>query len=256
MASDNASILEFVRTLDLPQAPPSTEATVSEAPAVTFGTGQEAVVVGDHVAEFSSSVEPGVRSQVSNCLLLAQLAADHATAGMADIMAWYRVYVQVLSKTGWAIAGMDLKTAKVTDEGLDVHQAIIPVLTAMLGPVAAAASMVVTVLEGLQAVNKGIPWITLFNRSSMHASGAKLQFGFVDAPSGEDIAIKLLAVSLQAEKVVTQVLFFRLSRHDARLRTSQSDLTISHERLRIIAPGVAQRVYPFLLDNIARISVG
>lgn len=249
--------LQFIRSVALPEAPPALEALRSPGTPPAFGTGKAAVVVGDHVAEFSARVTAAQRSQVSDCLLFAQLAADHSTKGNPDLMAWYRRYVEVLRKTGWTVGEAEMQDTLASDDGLDVHQAIVPVLTAMLGPAAAAASMVITVLNGLQAMNKDSPWITLFNRSSAHVSGAKLQFGFVDVPeAGGGVSIRLLAVALDASKTVTQVLFFRLARHEARLRTSENVLRITGPVLDVVAADIAVRVHPFLRENIAQIDIG
>jgi len=246
--------LQFIEQVELPEAPPRLE-SLETLP--SFGTSQEAMVVGGHVAEFSANVSPAVRAQVSDCLLFAQLAADQTCKDNPDLMAWYARYVEVLKKTGWTAGGVELRDTSASDDGVDVHQALIPVLTAMLGPAAAATSMVLSVLKGLQEMNKDSPWITLFNRSSTHASGAKLQFGFVDAPEGgEEVVIRLLAVALDANKTVTQALFFRLTRHDARLRTGDTTLGMTRSRLQTIAPGIERRVEPFLLDNIVQIDIG
>jgi hypothetical protein len=250
------TLLRFIEQVALPESPPGFESATVPVPE-TFGSGQAAVVVGDHVAEFSERVGSTERSQVSDCLLFAQLAADHATKGNADLMAWYASYVDTLKRTGWTVNAAEMKDTIVADDGLVVHQAIVPVLTALLGPAAAAASMVVTVLKGLQEMDKDSPWITLFNRSSVHVSGAKLQFGFVDVPDGgEQVAVRLLAVALDAKKSVTQVLFFKLTRHEARLRSGETGLGMPRTRLTSIASAVADRVRPFLLDNIAQIGIG
>jgi hypothetical protein len=246
---------EFVLSLALPEPAPQLEGV--EAAPVTFSEEKEAVAVGTQVAEFSDQVTPAQRASVADCLLLAQLAANKATAQQPDLMAWYRKYVEVLQGVGWTVQSMSLEEKQVDDMDAGVHQAIIPVLAGMLGPAMAAASMVIGVLKGLQEMDKDNPWITVFDRASQHASGAKFQFGFVDADAGANpaIRIKLLAVAIDAKRTITQVLFFKFSQHDATLKTSEGQLSIMGSRLDSIRSVLAERVQPFLAENISKLDI-
>src|SRR5512137_1437370 len=98
---------EFVLSLALPEPAPQLEG-VAAAP-VTFSDEKEAVAVGTQVAEFSDQVTPAQRASVADCLLLAQLAANKATAQQPDLMAWYRKYVEVLQGVGWTVQSMSLE---------------------------------------------------------------------------------------------------------------------------------------------------
>ena len=249
----NDPLLAYLEALPLPDPSPQLESAEAAAP-LEFGTEPEVVAVAAQLAEFSAAVAPAQRAVVADCLLLAQLAADKATAMSANLPAWYEAYGGVLKQLGWLQTTMEFKETAVSDEDADVHQAIIPVLTAMLGPVGAAASMVVTVLKGLQQMNAESPWITLFDRSSSHASGAKFQLGFVDADSAM-VTVRLLALAVNAERRVTQVLFFKFARNQARLAVAETELGVGVERLKGIAPAVAAKIAPHLVDNIGRIEI-
>jgi hypothetical protein len=248
--------VQFVQGLELPEPPPQLESVDQPAP-VSFGPDQEAVVVGAQVAEFSPQVSAEHKALVADCLLLAQLAANKATAASPDLMAWYRSYTQVLQGIGWNVHSMEMEEKQVSDSDGGVHQAILPVLTAMLGPAAAGISMVVSVLRGLQEMDKDNPWITVFNRASQHASGAKMQIGFVDTAPGDPsaISVKLLALALDAKKEITQVLFFKLSKSEATLKKADGHLGITAARLDSIGGAVAGKVQPFLVDNISKIDI-
>jgi hypothetical protein len=246
-------LLAYLEALPLPDPSPQLESVDAAAP-IEFSTEAEVVAVAAQLAEFSAAVAPAQRAVVADCLLLAQLAADKATAMRADLPAWYDAYSGVLKQLGWLQTTMEFKETHVSDQDADVHQAIIPVLTAMLGPAAAAASMVVTVLKGLQQMNAESPWITLFDRSSSHASGAKFQLGFVDADDAM-VSVRLVALAVNAERRVTQVLFFKFARDRARLAVAETELGVAIARLQGIAPTVAAKVAPHLVDNIGRIEI-
>lgn len=249
----------YVRDLDLPQAPPGRPIEPfleSTTAAPKFGDGPQAVAVGSQLAEFGPGVTPAQREAASDCLLLAQLAANKATALEADVMAWYAKYIEVLQNVGWTVHAMEFKDTSARDDQAGVHKAILPVLTAMLGPGAAAASIVFSVLDGLKAMDADSPWITLFDRASTHASGAKFQVGSIEVdPADGQVKAKLAALAIEASKRITQVLFFKLSAEHARLRVAEGRFVISPQRLETIGPAVAQRVGPFLLDNIGDVAL-
>ncbi|NHK98460.1 MULTISPECIES: hypothetical protein [Rubrivivax] len=247
--------VQYVRALALPEI--ERRVTRSGASVPEFGSGQEVVAVGAQLAEFRPVVKPAQRSAVADCLLLAQLAANKASNGNPDVMAWYTKYVEVLQNVGWTTRSMEFHDTAVGDDNAGVHQAILPVLTAALGGAAVAAtSLVVSVLKGLKEMDAGSPWITIFDRSSMHVGGAKFQLGSVDADEAAGtVNVRLAALAIEARRQITQVLFFKLASEHARLRAAQAHFDIGFERLLAVQPAVAARVQPFLLDNIGKVEL-
>ena len=207
MGKSAKAIHEFVMALDLPDSGPQFETAKAAAPP-QFTDKQEVVAVGAQLAEFSNAVAAELRPLISNSMLLAQLAANKATAQAATVFEWHSKYREILSNIGWQALGTEEQVQEVGNKNLSVHKAIITVLTTMLGPAAAATSLVVSVLEGLKEMDASSPWITLFDQSSQHAKGAKFQISYVDANEHGEPAISLLAFSVQAERMITQVLFF------------------------------------------------
>ena len=243
---------DFVLALDLPDAPPQLESV--EAP-LAFSDQPESVAVGTQLAQLSVEVAPATRTAVADCLLLAQLAANKAAGAQPDVMAWYRKYVEVLQSVGWTVQSLAFQTKQIGNLEGGVHQAIVPVVTAMLGPAVAAATMVVAVLEGLQQMDAGNPWITAFNRASQHVSGAKFQLGFVGADADGNPQVNLLALAIDAHKTITQVLFFKFSDQGTTLATADGHFGIDAARLDSIKDAVAARVQPFITDFVAKIDL-
>lgn len=252
---NSTETMHYVQTLELPTVLRGMEGLEAAVP--EFTDQREAIAIGSQLAEFSERVSPAQRAAVADCLLLAQLASNKATEQSPDLMIWYRKYVDVLQGIGWTVQGMNLEDQHASAIDLHVHNAIIPVLSAMLGPAVMAASLVVKVLEGLQEMDRSTPWITLFSRSSQHASGAKFQLGFVDTGAGDgiDLQVRLVAVAIDTTGTITQVLFFKLSGQDARIKAGQTQLGIVGGRLEAIRSAVADRVNPFLASNLAKIEL-
>ncbi|HEY6641454.1 hypothetical protein [Povalibacter sp.] len=247
-------IRDFVVALDLPDLGPQFESAAPPA-LPQFTDHQEVVTVGAQLAEFSPSVATELRPLIANSMLLAQLAANKANAQAGSVFDWHRKYRDVLSNIGWTVHASEEQVQEVNNRNLGVHKAIIPVLTAMLGPAAAATSLVVSVLQGLNEMDAQTPWITLFDQSSQHASGAKFQISYIDADAHGQPVISLLACSVTAEKSITQVLFFKFSNQKAELRKSTAALATTAERLKADKDVIAGRVQSFVSDYVKNIEI-
>ena len=106
--------LKFVEEVSLPRiigtrgekAPISFE---EEAPISFEQPGNQAVVVGSGVVSFLGGVSPSIRSDVVNCCLIAQLAANKATSGnnatqrFGQLRPWYDAYFRTLTGIGWSV---------------------------------------------------------------------------------------------------------------------------------------------------------
>jgi hypothetical protein len=257
---ETASARSYVLALDLPDAPPRYE-SVDGADAGALGqsapdfSGEpQALVVGSQLAEFTDRVDPGTREAVADSLLIAQLAANKAADQAGDVFGWYRKYVEVLQGVGWQVGSMSFESQAVSNRNADLHRAILPVVATMLGPAAAAGSLVMSVLEGLDAMGQQTPWIAVFDRASQHASGARFQVGRVDA-NGGDPEITVLCFGIDARRTVTQVLFFKLSDSSADLKKAHGVLSMSRARLMESRDAIAGRVGPFVADYVRNIDI-
>jgi hypothetical protein len=245
------AIRSFVLSLDLPEA----TAGVSRGSRARFTGEREVVAVGAQLTEFSDTVATELRPLISNSMLLAQLAANKATAQATNVFEWHLKYRDVLNNIGWQIRDTEEQVQEVSNKNLGVHKAIIPLLTAMLGPAVSAASMVVSVLQGLNDMDAESPWITLFDRQSQHAHGAKFQISYVDADSQGEPTINLLGCAIQAERTITQVLFFKFSSQTAELRKNTSVLSTTSTRLTADKDVIASRVQTFISDFVKNVEI-
>jgi len=242
---------DYVIALDLPKPGlPKLEK------AAEFTDTPQAVTVGSQLTEFTAAVAADVRSAVSNSLLLAQLAANKAAGPGSDVFGWYDHYAEVLQGIGWESQNLEFEDKVTGGKDLDVHKAIIPVIATALGPAAAAASIVLSVLNGLKDMNTDSPWITLFNQKSEHVAGAKFQVTHVDgdAASG-DPQLTLLCFAIDAKQTLTQVLFFKFVSQQVALKQSTRRLSVTRDRLNTDKAVIAQRVDAFVADNIQSISL-
>lgn len=196
-----------------------------------------------------------VRGAISDSILLAQLAANHAAAEAQDVFRWYDKYVEVLQNVGWQLRDIDFQAQSMRQQNADVHQSIIQVVTALLGPQAAAASIVLSVLNGLQQIDTSAPWITLFEQESQHTRGAKFQVSYVDADSHGEPEITLACFGIQADQMITQILFFKFANQSAEVKKASGKMAISMQRLNSAKGVIADRVRPFVSDFIKNVEI-
>jgi hypothetical protein len=184
-------------------------------------------------------VSPQVKQDITYCTLFAQFSASATVSPSKDIIAWYDAYFSALQKLGWVMTSQTFREFSESGTTMEVHKAILGVLTVALGPAAATLAVAKAVLDGLEQVGSDNGWLTLFDRQAVHSKVASFQVvTAVPQPNGM-VGLGLLAFSLKASKEVTQVLFFKLKKGKASLKYAggtaaieESVLSLAREPLR------------------------
>lgn len=246
--------LDFLRDVAVPAARSRSAGEVVTPP--EFGTDSQVVTVGGQLCEFTEAVEPGLREDLSNCLLLAQLAADKSAGNPAsDVNRWQDAYIETLQRSGWRLSDVNFKEQAISADGVFVHQEIIPLIQAFLGPAAAAGTLVIQLLTSLSEMQQDQPWITLFQSESQTLSGAKFQITLVNKNSNGESEVSTLAVTCEATSRIVQVLFFRLNRQSTKLRNAESTMTISSGNLAKIRDVIRNRVQEHVFDFVKNVPI-
>lgn len=251
IAFDLDASRQYVARLDLPAA-----LGAKEPPDLGFDSAKEqAVVVGSAVLSFDNGVESTFRSAISDSALLAQLAANKTQSAAADPIAWFDAYFAVLGNIGWVIQARDTATYDIKTDGLQVHEAIGDVIAAFVGPVPGAAKLVMLALQSLQKMEADSPLITIFEKNSQHASIGRFQFTTVrQAPDGGLFA-EAMAFALNAERTITQILFFKLSKSKQTLRRSLGTISLNRDALSKLQPAIRRKVEAHMADFVAALEI-
>ncbi|MEM9205683.1 MAG: hypothetical protein AAGA88_05080 [Pseudomonadota bacterium] len=259
--TETPETLDFIEGIDI-DLPPGLEAVggvendpISIIPPNFFAGTEKTIVVGSQLAAFAASVDEAMRPHISNMFLLAQLAADkHIENTGGNSRSWYDFYVKTLKGMGWLVEGDANAVREVEGATLQVHQEIIPVITAALGPMAAAASTITTVLNGLANINKDAPWITLFHRKSQRAKANQFQISYATAEGGHP-ALTLVGFELEAETEVTQVLFFKFGASSASLKHFEVKISMAAATVDLIKDAIARKLGLLITQNIEDIEI-
>lgn len=156
---------------------------------------------------FSDDLPPSARGAVAFSLLLAQEAAK-ADPVAADPDLWVERHDMVLRSLGWVSTGGATQFTHYEKSNLSVHQSILPLLTAALGPAAAAGALIVTGLAQLQKIDKDKPWITLFDRETRRFDHSEYRFVTAESHAG-GVLLRMAAFRFTASSNRIQVLFFK-----------------------------------------------
>lgn len=250
----------FLESVRLPRPPAElegvTERTARSTPPEYNAGVEQAVTVGSQIAEFAENVPAELRPQISNSFLLAQLAANREVQeNEGDTKAWYERYVDVLANIGWLVESNQEAVREVSGSSLEVHQEIVPVITAILGPAVAAKTVVVSVLKGLAEMDKDQPWITLFDRESQRASANQFQISYAVVDEEGNPRISLVCFELDASRSLTQVLFFKFTTSQAKLTHFGAELGINPGVFEAVKEVVENRVAQYVTSYIADIQI-
>lgn len=196
--------------------------------AVHFKTAKDqATVVGSDVISFVRGVTAERREAIVNSSLLAQLVAKKKVSDPAKVYEWYDAYFDVLTNVGWVAQDRSFAEYHETGENFDAHKAVLAVATTLLGGAPTALALVTSTIKALQSMDESRPWLTVFNRESQTARTARFQIGLAEQDADGDFFVTLMAFGLEAKSKITQVLFFKARKSEARLRHYSGRVTIN-----------------------------
>jgi hypothetical protein len=259
MIADVASASNYCDNVSLPAAPDIfvTRGSSPSLPQPEFSAGgAQAIAVGSQIAEFSPDISSELRAAISNSFLLAQLAANrHMEDSPGQKNAWYERYLEVLANVGWIVETEQESRRQIDGDSAEVHQAIIPVLTSILGTAAAATTVIAKILEGLSQMDQDAPWITLFDRSSQRASANQFQLSRAVIDLDGRPRISVGCFELDASRSITQVLFFKVSSSGATLNHFGARLSINEAVFNSVSDVVENRVQDYVSSYVADIPI-
>jgi hypothetical protein len=223
-----------------------------DAPSVEFReTDAQALVVGASLVAAAGNVPAVMRGDLVDCTLFAQLAATAAVTDAADIGPWYRAYFGALTSLGWVQSDTRFEQYEFTGRNAEAHQAILGVLTALLGPQAAALAIVKAAIGALQSMSENRPWLTLFERESKAANSARFQVAGAQVDASDLLQVALVGFGLKTTSEITQVLFFKFATSATSLEYAAGKATIDEAALADVRATMAAR-----LTDYRRLMVG
>jgi hypothetical protein len=262
MSTDTREALAFVRALDFSNVPHkrlhiasrdlSEDGAAAAASTQIFDSAKsQAQVAGSGVFSFAQGVDPDVRAAISDSALLAQLVANQKISAEDKPLEWFAAYFDVLTKIGWTLQESAWTDYSADGTAVAVHDKILEVMTAALGPSPAALAILTATINALKSMNPGSPWLTIFNRESQKARIARFQIGLVDKQADGDVFVSLLACLVEAHSDITQVLFFKYKNGAATFKASSGKVSINRPSLNELGPKIREKISRFQSDYLS-----
>jgi hypothetical protein len=255
MAKDGSRAREYVESIDLTGTPRALvpQDAAAAATDVFDEAKAQARVVGSSLFSFAQGVTAETREAISQSALLAQLVANKRSSADKEPTQWYATYQDVLANIGWVLQDHGWTDYTARGTAVEVHGRIIEVLTAALGPSAAALTIIKSAVDALAAMAPSTSWLRIFSRESQRAEIARFQIGFVETGEAADVYVSMLACLIQARTSVTQVLFFRVKDENATFKANSAKVSIDRAALTEIEPTVRAKVRAYQLDYVSSI---
>ena len=254
MTTDLQQAENYLGSIDLSGTPRGLvhQSAESEASEVFDKAKAQAQIVGSGLLTFCEGVEAETREAISDSALLAQLVANKRADPAADPLRWFTEYSGVLQNVGWTLQEGSWDDYSATGTAADVSEKIIELLPVVLGPAAAALTIVTTAVSALRAMNPSSSWITIFSRETQKAKLARFQVGLVEGDARQ-VQVSLLACLIEAQKTITQVLFFRFKAERASFRACTNKVTLNPQALKDLAQPIRAKVRAYQLDYLSSI---
>jgi len=171
------------------------------------------LVTGSNLIQFPTTASPELKSSVALSLLAAQRVATNDVVVQSPDQ-WLQRHNTVLENLNWLNEGGGFVNSQFRSINVAVHEAIIPFLTAALGPAVAAGALILTAIKQLKEMDQNSPWITLFDRQSRRFNVTEYQFSVVQV-NNNNVQVRLAAARFDAAYGATQVLFFTIKQEHA-----------------------------------------
>lgn len=255
MAFNKEQSLEFVKSIDLKGVPRGlVHMDAGAETGLVFDKAKDqAQIVGSNVFSFAKGVDAGVREAISDSALLAQLVANKRFSADKSPLDWYMSYAEVLQNIGWTLQEGGWTDYSTSGKAAEVHEKILEVLAVALGPAPAALAIITSTITALRGMKPDSSWITIFSRESQKAKIARFQIGLVEKEEAGDVFVSLLACLIEAQNIITQILFFKFKDAHANFRAESAKVSINRASLTDLGPAIRAKVRAYQADYISSI---
>lgn len=200
----------------------------------TRAVGRDLVVEGEEqsflndksLVSFVSAVSEQRRKDVLNSVLLAQMAANKQFPNEDQILDWYKQFVLVLNKLGWAIEAADFSTFKSSGNVFEAESAIIDILTTAFG--GNLPAVIAKTLSAIKSLADNTGKITAFDKNTHSQTKGAFQIGLAKEENGT-VSLQLGTFTLTSSNEIKKILFFKSTKDSTELKYCSRQGTLDEE---------------------------
>jgi hypothetical protein len=252
---DTQRARSFIKGVDLSGTPRGilSQDSATEAGEVFDKAKSQAQVVGSGVFSFAQGVTAEVREAISDSALLAQLVANKKVSAEQSPLEWFKVYSDTLQTIGWTLQEGGWEDYTATGTAVEVHEKILEIMTAVLGPSTAALAIITATVNALKGMNPKSSWITIFSREAQKARLARFQIGLVEKEEASDVFVSLVACLIEAHDAITQVLVFKFRQAKASFRANNAKVSINRRAIIELGPTIRTKIKAYQADYLSSV---
>ena len=200
---------------------------------------EDGFVSNKSVIAFTANVKGQNRQDCLNSTLLAQLAADKKYPDPKDFESWYKYYIDVLKKIGWIIQADQIIEFNTDEQMFEMESAILDILgTALTGNQLAVLTKTIEAIKGLA---KGSGKLKVFEQNTHTLNKGSFQIG-IASEENDQVALTFGGFNLATDTNITQILFFKSSKDESRLKYVSNTCVLNAQVYATIRQKVLQKL--------------
>lgn len=201
-----------------------TAAPGQTAPLPVLDGKDQAMIVDDKsLISFVSGLSAENRADILESTLLAQLGANSKVPDHNDVIAWYKAYIEILTKVGWTMEGGDVQQFSAKANVVELQAVIIDILMAAFG--ADFLQIVKRALDGIKSLADSNGKIEAFEKNTHSASNGSFQIG-VATQEGDAVSMNLGTFLITSTSRISHILFIKFTKDETDLQYASGKLTL------------------------------
>ena len=202
---------------------------------------------------FTAGVSARSKSDVLNCMLLAQLAANVVADREKKTQEWYAKYREVLENIGWAISKFSFDHMTLSGTTFQVKEAVLKLIAAIASENALLISQATIAM--VESLGEGDDRVALFSSSSTNSDSGNFQVGAVVEDDGSP-TMALAANYFSADEVKTDFLWFHFSTSTTTLYNSGQTISLSEDIYKKVRQQIIDKLGARAETYIADLDIG
>jgi hypothetical protein len=202
-------------------------AAPGQAPPLPVQDGKDQTMIVDKsLISFVSGLSAENRADILESTLLAQLGANSKVADEKDVIAWYKAYVEILTKVGWTMEGGEVQQFSAKANVVELRSVIIDILKAAFG--ADFLQIVTRALDGIKSLADFNGKIEAFEKYTHSESNGSFQIG-VATQEGDAVSMNLGTFLITSTSRISHILFIKFSKDETDLQYASGKLTLDQK---------------------------
>jgi hypothetical protein len=151
----------------------------------------------------------------------------------------------VLKNIGWDLQEKTFDDYSSSGNAAEVHEKILEVMTAALGPSPAALVILAATVKALKGMNPKSSWMRIWSREAQQAQIGRFQIGLVEAKPNGDAAVFVLACLMEAHQTITQILLFKWRDAHATFKARTGNASINRASIKELHREIVEKTRAF-----------